>query len=310
MSGPRSTIPSLRFRAVALVAALAFAAPAHAQSGAETAAEALEADPVYVHPRANARLTVPEQGEVRLAIVRSAIGRVKVAVVPEAVAARSEGVQGFANQVDRGLGVLGTLIVVAGLDYWAVTSYPQADEAADALRSAVRARDDDRLVDELVPAIRRIGEIDPGPGSDPSPVPAQDDVPDADDFFDDVGDAFKLGVLIVAGAIALPFVLGAVLLAARARRRRAREREVHEAGERSADDELVALGDEIRELDLDTSMPNASRAALTEYEQAIARYDQANELLSGDPTEYRVEQARAAITAGRRHLAAARERLG
>jgi hypothetical protein len=57
-------------------------------------------------------------------------------------------------------------------------------------------------------------------------------------------------------------------------------------------------------------MPNANRAALTEYEQAITRYDQANELLSGDPSEYKVEQARAAIAAGRGHLAAARERLG
>ena len=135
-------------------------------------------------------------------------------------------------------------------------------------------------------------------------------MPNADDFLDDLGDAFKLGVLIVAGAIALPFILGAVLLAARARRRRAREQEVHEAGERSADDELVAMGDEIRELDLDTEMPGASRQALTEYEQAIARYDQANELLSGDPSEYQVDQARAAIAAGRRHLSAARELLG
>ena len=125
-----------------------------------------------------------------------------------------------------------------------------------------------------------------------------------------MGDAFRLGVLIVAAAIALPFIVGALLLAARVRRRRAREAEVRESGERSADEELVALGDEIRELDLDTSMPSASRAALAEYEQAIARYDQANDLLSGDPTEYRVEQARAAIAAGKRHLAATRERLG
>ena len=72
----------------------------------------------------------------------------------------------------------------------------------------------------------------------------------------------------------------------------------------------MELGDDIRSLDLDTSMPNAPRAALAEYEQAIARYDQANELLSGDPTEYRVDQARAAIAAGRRHIETARERLG
>ena len=173
---------------------------------------------------------------------------------------------------------------------------------------AVNQRPDDRLVDELLAAIPRIARIDPGPESDPGQQPPS--VPDPDDFLDDLGDAFKLGVLIVAGAIAVPFILGAVLLAARARRRRAREKEVREAGERSADDELVELGDDIRSLDLDTSMPNAPRAALAEYEQAIARYDQANELLSGDPTEYRVDQARAAIVAGRRHIEAARERLG
>ena len=84
--------------------------------------------------------------------------------MPESVAARSGGVQGFANEIDRELGVRGSLIVVAGPAYWVVTSYPDADAAADALRSAVNARPNDRLVDELVPAIRRIGRIDPGPG--------------------------------------------------------------------------------------------------------------------------------------------------
>jgi hypothetical protein len=244
---------------------------------------------------------------VRLEIVRSAIGRIKVAVVPAAVA--TGGVGAFANEIDRTLHIRGTLIVVAGRDYWAVTSYPQSQATAAALQTAVNERPADRLVDELVAAIPRIARIDPGPETDPG-QPASPPISDGDNFLDDLGDAFKLGVLIVAGAIALPFIFGAVLLAARARRRRAREKEVRESGERSADDELVALGDDIRSLDLDTSMPNAPRAALAEYEQAIARYDQANELLSGDPTEYRVEQARAAIAAGRRHIAAARERLG
>jgi hypothetical protein len=287
---------------------LVAAAPAQAASPAETAGRALESDPVYVHPGTADHLTVPEQGRVRLAIVRSAIGRIKVAVVPAAVASRAGGIGPFANEIDRTLHVRGSLIAVAGRDYWIVTSYPQSDAAANALRTAVNESPDDRLVDELLTAIPEIARIDPGPDADPGQQP--DSVPDADDFVDDIGDAFKLGVLIVAGAIALPFLLGAVLLAARARRRRAREREVREAGERSAVDELVELGEEIRSLDLDTSMPNASREALAEYEQAIARYDQANELLSGDPTEYRVDQARAAIAAGKRHIAAARERLG
>ena len=289
------------------------AAPAQADTHTESAAKAIEGDPVYVHQGAAGRLTVPEQGRVRLQILESAIGRVKVAVVPAGVAAPSGGAQGFANHVARDVGLRGTLIVVAGPAYWAITSYPNSDAAAAALRSAVNARGNDRLVDELVPAIRRIGRIDPGPSADPPIVHREspaDDVPNADDFLDDIGDAFRLGVLIVAGAIALPFILGALLLAARARRRRAREREVQEAGEKSADDELVELGEDIRSLDLDTEMPGASRAALADYEQAIMRYDQANDLLTGDPSEYKVEQARAAIAAGRRHVAAARERLG
>ena len=57
-------------------------------------------------------------------------------------------------------------------------------------------------------------------------------------------------------------------------------------------------------------MPGASRQALAEYEQALGSYDQANDLLTGDPSEYQVEQARAAIGAGKRHVAAAREPLG
>jgi hypothetical protein len=287
---------------------MAAATPAQAVTPAETAAEELKRDPVYVHPGTADRLTVPERGRVRLAIVRSAIGRIKVAVVPADVASRADGIGPFANEIDRTLHVRGSLIAVAGNDYWVVTSYPQSDAAAGALRTAVNQSPDDRLVDELLAAIPAIARIDPGPEADPGQQP--NSVPDANDFLDDLGDTFKLGVLIVAGAIALPFILGAVLLAARARRRRAREKEVRESGERSADDELVALGDDIRSLDLDTSMPNAPRAALAEYEQAIARYDQANELLEGDPTEYRVEQAQAAIAAGRRHIAAARERLG
>ncbi len=289
---------------------MAAAAPAQAATPAETVARALEGDPVYVHPEAADRMSVAERGRVRLEIVESAIGRIKVAVVPAAVA--SGGAGAFANEVDRTLHIRGTLIMIAGRDYWAVTSYPESHATAAALQTAVNARPNDSLADELVAAIPRIARIDPGPEADPGPPgqPVSTPIPDGDDFLDDIGDAFKLGVLIVAGAIALPFLLGAVLLGARARRRRAREREVREAGERSADDELVELGEGIRSLDLDTSMPDASRAALAEYEQAIASYDQANELLSGDPTEYRVDQARAAIAAGKRHIAAARARLG
>lgn len=300
----------LRTAAGALLAGLVLAPSAQAQSPAETVARALASDPVYVHPRSAARLPVADQGQVRLAIVRSAIGRIRVAVVPAGVAARSGSLENFARDVDQTLDVRGAAVFVAGPEYFVTTSYPDSQRAVSAVRAGVAAREGDPLGQELVQVVRRLGRVDPGRPTDVQETQPGSPVPDADDFLDDVGDAFRLGVLIVALGVALPFVVVAVFLVARARRGRAREAEVRQSHERSAADELVTLGDEIRALDLDTSMPSASRAALAEYEQALARYDQANELLSGEPTAYRVEQARAAIAAGRRHLATARERLG
>jgi hypothetical protein len=307
-----------RTTASALILAVALAGPAQAATPAETAARSLASEPVYVHPRASDRLTESERGRVRLAIVREAIGRIKVAVLPASAAERSGGVGGLASQIDRETVVRGTLIVVAGPGIHAITSYPQSEAAVGAIRSAVSRHEDDRLAAQLLDAIPRLGRVDPGPDADVNrdrtrdtpDAPGSTDVPDADDFLDDIGDAFRIGLLIVAAAVALPFVLFALFMIMRVRRSRAREHEVRQAGEKSADRQLVDLGDEIRSLDLDTSMPSAPRAALTEYEQAIASYDQANELLEGEPSDYRVQQALAAIAAGRRHIEAARQRLG
>ena len=117
-------------------------------------------------------------------------------------------------------------------------------------------------------------------------------------------------MFIVAAAIALPFVLVALYFLLRVRRHAAREEEVHESAEQAARRELVSLGDGIRSLDIDTSMPGANRAGIAAYEQALASYDQANELLTGDPSEHRVNQARAAIATGERNIAEARRLLG
>jgi hypothetical protein len=71
---------------------------------------------------------------------------------------------------------------------------------------------------------------------------------------------------------------------------------------------MAAKAKELSTLVAETNTKRQS--AIDLITQAIASYDQANELLEGQPTEYRVDQARAAIAAGKRHIAAARERLG
>src|SRR3954452_13174132 len=82
---------------------------------------------------------------------------------------------------------------------------------------------------------------------------------------------------------ALPLILlgglglggGALFLNARRQRRLREQRELEEV-KRVARDDLVALGDEIRGLDLDVEMPGADPAAKADYERAVGSYDQAN----------------------------------
>jgi hypothetical protein len=279
---------------------------------------------VYVHPAAAGRLSPADQGRVRIRIVEKAIGRIKIAVVPEVLARREGGPAGLANSIDRTLQPRGALIVVAGPAFHVITSHPRAEPTVVALRSAIARHREDGLAEQLLAGVSGIARVDPGVGEDlRGPVadpgagnPGAGDsgsggsVPAIDDAADGITDAFRLGVLIVAGAIALPFVLGALYFLVWVRRRAAREEEAQESGEQAVRRGLVVLGDGIRALDIDTSMPGADRRGLAEYEQAISRYDQANELLTGDPSPYQVEQARAAVEAGGRHIEAARTQLG
>ena len=133
-----------------------------------------------------------------------------------------------------------------------------------------------------------IAEVDPGAGADVNAPPV--DLPAIripatrpDDVADDVGDSFRLGVLIVAAAIAVPFLLGAMALVMAWRRRRGPPRTGRQLERGDARDELVALGEEIQALDLDVEMPDASARGREEYERALRLYDRANQLLGGRP---------------------------
>ena len=296
----------MRAASLALIALLSLSASAGA-APADDAREALASDPVYVHPRAAGRLSAAEQGRVRIAIAQNALGRMKIAVLPP----QPGGAEAAGREIDtQDFAVRGTLLVASGPSFYAVTSHPNSGPTVEALRTAVDRHRDDGLAAILVDAVKRIARVDPGPAADiDRGAPSGTGVPDTEGFLDDVGDTFKLVGLIIAGAIALPFLLFAGWLLLRFLRAGRRAAEVNAHSERTVRDELVSLGDGIRSLDLDTSMPSADRGALAEYEQAIARYDQANDLLLGEPSAYEVEQAKAVISAGLRHVEAARRRL-
>ena len=304
----------------ALVAVLTVAPNAAAAgSSAREVAAGVRNDPVYVADSEREQLSVPDRGRLRLRILRKDIGRIQIAVVSSRSAERAGGLGELANAVDQAMpGRRGALVVTTGSAFHVVTSHPVVNPTAAALRSAVESNRDRSLAAQLLAAVDGIAEVDPGADADvnaPTPEPPTIRIPAApasqpDDVADDVGDSFRIGILIVAGAIAVPFLLGTLvfLMAWRRRREAAENREELDRGD--ARDELVALGEEIQALDLDVEMPDASAAGREEYERALRLYDRANQLLGRrDPSEVELYEARRSLEEGRQRLAAARAAL-
>jgi len=218
----RHTWLSLALLAVAVAGAGAAPAPARAASPAEIA-DSLRDDPVYVDPRAEPRLSPSAAARVRQRIARAAAGRVKVAVVAERDVERRGGLAGFTNAIAARLELRGAAIATAGGSYYAVTSHPAVEETIAALRAAVEGREPDELARQLVAAVEGVAEVDPGTDGPPRAPPPGSEI-DVEEQVDEIFGAFKLGVVLVALAIALPFVVLAFVLVLRTlRRRRARE---------------------------------------------------------------------------------------
>jgi ABC-type amino acid transport substrate-binding protein len=310
-----SATPRRLAAAAALSAALCAPAVASAATTVRDIAGALRSDPVYVARSQNELLTVPERGRVRLRIVREDIGRIQVAVVSPRSAERAGGLGELANAIDQAMpGRRGALVVTTGSAFHVVTSHGVVRPTAAALQAAVQAHRGDGLESQLLAGVNGIAEVDPGAGADvnaPVPsVPVAGGSGDSNDVGDDIGDSFRIGVLIVAAAIALPFVLGAAVFLLGVRRRRAAAHDREQIDRGDARDQLVALGEEIEALDLDVEMPNASPRGRDHYDQALKLYDRANRLLSKeDPSEVELYEARRSLEEGRARVAAARDAL-
>ncbi len=310
---------SRRSRAAAAAACVALGllpdAASAAGSTAREVAAALPKDPVYVADSQRRLLTVPQRGRVRLRIARLDIGRIQIAVVSPRSAQRAGGLNELANAVDQAMpGRRGALILTTGSAFHVITSHSVVGPTVAALRTAVESNRRGGVDAQLLAAVEGIAEVDPGAEADPNAaipgVPSSTRGAEPDDVADDLGDSFRLGVLVVAAAVALPFLLIAIGLffAWRRRREAAEDREQLERG--GARDELIGLGEEIQALDLDVEMPNASLRGRDEYERALKLYDRANQLLSkDDPSEVELYEARRSLEEGRRRLAAAREAL-
>lgn len=283
--------------------------PARAATTADVA-RALAADPVYVEPGAEPTLSVDGAGRVRLRILDRALGRIKVAVLAPRAVARLGGLARVANALDRELRPRGALIATAGGRYHVVTSHPAAGAAAAAVRRGVRRQRG--LVDQLVAAVDGVAAADPGPEADLDAGPTvASPTGGADGSLDGLFDAMRLGVLLVAVAAALPPLLIVLLLVLRVRRGRAHAAERRAAERERARDELVALGDAIRELDLDVTLADPRAAGRAEYEQALLAYDRVNGFLAvEEPSELTVAESLRLLAEAGARIDAIRTRLG
>jgi hypothetical protein len=285
---------------VLVVGVLALVAPALAKGPPPQAiADALRRGPVYVSPAARPTLTAAESRRVEREVARRDPGRIKVVLVSEAEASREGGVAALANDLDRRLGAPGTIFVTAGSRSWLVTSYPDTTAATGAVQQAFQAHQ--KLVDQLLEAVAGIASVDPGTaGSRPpaSPVSTPTGTQGS-----------SIVWIILAAAIGLPLAVWALVVGRRRWRSRTDAREAFADDLADARQQLVSLGDDIRDLDIDESMPRADPAGKRDYENALDQYQRAERLLGEKVSVRRLARANAALAEGRRLMDSARKRL-
>jgi hypothetical protein len=296
-----------RLAALTLAALVLLAAPAAAARYVDDAAAGLRADGVYVDPGATA--IVSEQDAARLqGMVAEAGTPIYIAVLP-AAARREEGdsTRMLAQAIARRVEQKGTYMVIAG-DQWAAGNIGGTlpDGRAAALGTAA-FRDNgsdaaaamEQWVQGVAAAAREGGQAQPGDaaqGGQVEPV-AGGDTGD--------GRGGAGGTILGVAVATLLLVGGGALIFGSRRRRRERERELAEV-KNVAQEDLVALGEDIRALDIDTSMPGADPEAGRHHADAVDAYQRAARILDRAARPEDLAGMSAALEAGRFSMASAR----
>jgi hypothetical protein len=279
------------------IAALAVTVPALAREApVDTIVAALRHGSVYASPAARPTLVAAQARRVAREVAKRDPSRIKVVVVSEAEASRAGGVTALANELDKRLGAPGTVFVTAGSRSWLVTSFADTDAATAAVQQAFEAHD--ALVDQLREAVAGIAAVDPGPDTSTGP---SSQAPEP------AGTHVSAAVwIVVAAVIGLPLAAWALLTGRRRWRAGRDARETFDDDLADARQQLVSLGDDIRDLDIDESMPGADPAGKRDYDEALDQYQRAERLLGEDANPRRLARANAALAEGRRLMDAAR----
>jgi hypothetical protein len=275
----------------ALAAALVFAWPALAQetaSGTDSAVEALQSQPVYVDPQSSDVLSPGDAAKVADEIDKKNAGPLYIVVIPGSAADSFGGDPvGVLREIQSKLGRPGTYAGVIGSHFRAGATggiLPRG-EAGSLATAAFNAHHSEGAAAVLTDFVDRVGSARNGGGSSGTDGNG--------DGGTSTGTWVLLGLLGAGG--------GAVYL-----NRRRRKREELAAVKHVARDDLVALGDDIRALDVDVAMPNANPEAKAHYNEAVEVYADAEQRFDSAKRPEDLEPVSSELERGRYEMEAAK----
>jgi hypothetical protein len=280
---------------IAATLAVALAPQAGAGEIVNRAAAGLRDDPVYVDPDAELRLT--DAQEARLESRIAGVGApMYVAILPAAARAEAGGDAGeVLSDLHDELGERGVYAVLVGKQFRAGSTPGTGLERGEAPELATEAIDAHRSEGVAPTLLDFVDRVDEARRSDGGASDGSGD--------DSGGSGVALGVL---GAVA---VAGGGLLLLRRRRRLEAQRAEFAQVKEVAEEDLVALADDVKALDVDVEMPNADPRAKEEYSRALELYDEANRRFDRARRPEDLEPVSAALEEGRFAMASAKARL-
>jgi hypothetical protein len=284
----RHTLSNVTRVALVLLALLLVGAPAAAAQTAVVgrAADELRADPVYVDPGAQAPVDADDAAALRDRI-SGAGGGIFIAVLPAEAGDADSVLRELASDVGRP----GTYVVVVGTRLRAASNRPGERVGAIA-DDAVRAHQGEGP-DGIAPALDDIvAGVAAARGGGDVAAGGEDD--------GDGSSGAGLGIVaaIAAGAAGLFFF-----------RRRRRQAAAFSGVRETAEEDLVALGDDIRALDLDVEMPGVDARAREDYGRALSAYERASDAFRRARHPADLEEVSASLEEGRYAMTAAKARL-
>ena len=296
----------LRRLLLPLPLALLIAAPsAQAQEATilKTASERLKEDPLYVHPDVRSALGEGESRRLREEIDGLG-GPMYVAVLPPEAIEQSGGtargaIVQLATKVGR-RGIFAMAVPGRELQLIAGSNLGAGDgRVAEAADASLAANPDEGVSPVLTDFVERVDNLAAAEAGGPR---SSGDTADASGSGGGGAGVTAL-ILLGGGAIAL----GGILFARR-ERRRIQATAFQEAKDNARSD-LVALGDDIRSLDVDVATPGIPQPARDDYALAVSAYERADRAWKASRTPADLEPVSMALEEGRWAMVSAKARL-